>query len=52
MSLDSVYKECLKNILSLDIQTQKKYLEVCCSVRNMKPDILFKASAIFVPNDT
>lgn len=52
MSLDSVYKECLKNILSLDIKTQKKYLEVCCSVRNMKPDILFKASAIFVPNDT
>lgn len=52
MALSSVVKELFDRIYSEDFEAQKNFIDyICQCVRNMDSGILYKAKAIFIPNN-
>lgn len=52
MSFHDVVSVGIRKIYSEDFNTQKHYITtICKDVRNMSPDIVFKAQGVFIPNN-
>lgn len=52
MALSSIVKELFDRIYSEDFEAQKNFIDyICQGVRNMDSEILYKARAIFIPNN-
>lgn len=52
MGYNKLVKNGIKKIYKEDLKTQKFYIgSICSDVRNMDDNILYKAHAIFIPND-
>lgn len=52
MTLDSIVSQGILDIYNNDFSSQKDYIEkICKDVRNIEPDIIYRANGFFVPND-
>lgn len=53
MTIDSIVSPGIERIYNEDFEAQKDYIEkICLDVRNIEPDIIYKAKGFFVPNDS
>lgn len=51
MTFDQIITAGIKNVYQYDLESQKHFINtICDTVRNMPPDIIYKAEGFFVPN--